>query len=321
MTAAKQQDLGAIFQNAANRALGGGISGAIAMGMQVRGLNWAAPPADQPRRRATGTTGDPDRRAPQVTTLMWMRTTMNAQYRFGGGTLETMRALYKEGGVLRFYRGYLPALAQGPLSRFGDTAANAGILALMDGLDSTRGLPVGVKTMCASATAAAWRIALMPLDATKTIMQVEGTRGLPILGAKIRASGPGVLFHGALAASGATLAGHFPWFFTYNTLDERLPMPQSPMQKLGRRAFIGFCASAVSDTVSNSIRVVKTTKQTHSQSISYPDVVRLVVREDGVAGLFGRGLKTRLLANGMQGVLFSVLWKYIDEALFGGGRK
>ena len=26
-------------------------------------------------------------------------------------------------------------------------------------------------------------------------------------------------------------------------------------------------------------------------------------------GLFGRGLKTRILANGMQGLLFSILWK------------
>jgi len=27
-----------------------------------------------------------------------------------------------------------------------------------------------------------------------------------------------VTFHGALAAASATAVGHFPWFFTYNTL-------------------------------------------------------------------------------------------------------
>jgi len=32
--------------------------------------------------------------------------------------------------------------------------------------------------------------------------------------------------------------------------------------------------------------------------------------------LFGRGLKTKLLANGLQGIMFSVLWKYIDENFF-----
>ena len=42
------------------------------------------------------------------------------------GTKEALKHLYKEGGVVRFYRGLGPALLQGPLSRFGDTAANAG---------------------------------------------------------------------------------------------------------------------------------------------------------------------------------------------------
>lgn len=36
---------------------------------------------------------------------------------------------------------------------------------------------------------------------------------------------------------------------------------------------------------------------------------REVIRIDGVRGLLGRGLKTRILANGLQGLMFSVLWK------------
>lgn len=31
-----------------------------------------------------------------------------------------------------------------------------------------------------------------------------------------------------------------------------------------------------------------------------------VIAKDGVLGLFGRGLKTKILANGMQGMLFTV---------------
>ena len=34
-----------------------------------------------------------------------------------------------------------------------------------------------------------------------------------------------------------------------------------------------------------------------------------MVAADGFKGLFGRGLKTRIIANGLQGLLFSVLWK------------
>ena len=57
-----------------------------------------------------------------------MRTTVNFQYRYGMSTIEALKHLYAEGGILRFYRGVGPALIQGPLSRFGDTASNAGRL-------------------------------------------------------------------------------------------------------------------------------------------------------------------------------------------------
>ena len=69
---------------------------------------------------------------------MWLRTTMNYQYRYGTTTTQALKALYAQGGVVRFYRGLLPALFQGPLSRFGDTAANAGVLSLLDSHSNTR---------------------------------------------------------------------------------------------------------------------------------------------------------------------------------------
>ncbi len=43
--------------------------------------------------------------------------------------------------------------------------------------------------------------------------QVEGKGGFTKLANKVRVGGPTVLFHGALAASGATFVGHWPWFF------------------------------------------------------------------------------------------------------------
>jgi len=94
---------------------GGGLSGAAAMGINVA-------------------------------TLMWLRTTVNYQYRYGTGTFTALSTLYKEGGIPRFYRGVIPALFQGPLSRFGDTAANTGVLVLFDSYESTKNLPAMVKT-------------------------------------------------------------------------------------------------------------------------------------------------------------------------------
>lgn len=275
---AEQKSLGDILSAAGKKALGGGIPGMAAM-------------------------------AVQVLSLMWLRTTINYQYRYGTNTMTALKTLYKEGGVVRFYRGLGPALVQGPLSRFGDTAANTGMLALMDSYDSTRTLPVGVKTLSASLAAGCFRIVLMPVDALKTIMQVEGKGGAAALREKIRVGGVPVLYHGALAASAATFVGHYPWFATYNYLNEYLPKYDDLPKKLLRSAVIGFCASFVSDTCSNSIRVIKTTKQTATTPMTYPQVVRMVVDKEGWLGLFGRGLKTKILANGMQGILFSVLWR------------
>jgi hypothetical protein len=58
-------------------------------------------------------------------------------------------------------------MIQGPMSRFGDTAANTGVLTLLDNIESTRDLNVGVKTIAASAAAALFRIVLMPVDTVK----------------------------------------------------------------------------------------------------------------------------------------------------------
>ncbi len=143
----------------------------------------------------------------QVCSLMWMRTTMNYQYRYGTSTTEALKTLYSQGGVRRFYRGLAPALIQGPLSRFGDTAANAGMLALWDQSESTKNLPVALKTVSASIASGLFRIFLMPVDTVKTTLQVEGASGLKILAAKIKASGPQVMYAGSLGAWSATIVG------------------------------------------------------------------------------------------------------------------
>ena len=153
----------------------------------------------------------------------WMRTTVNFQYRYGMSTIEAIKHLYAEGGVRRFYRGVGPALFQGPLSRFGDTASNAGMLALWDSIEATKSLPTWTKTVSASAAAASFRVFLMPIDACKTILQVEGADGLSKLRDKIRKGGPLVMYHGSIGAMTATFVGHYPWFYTYNYLNGALP--------------------------------------------------------------------------------------------------
>ena len=244
----------------------------------------------------------------QVLSLMWLRTTVNYQYRYGTSTMTALRTLYKDGGIPRFYKGVGPALVQGPLSRFGDTAANAGALSLLENFD----LPIWLKTVAASSAAASFRLFLMPIDTVKTTLQVEGS--INGLKSKIKRQGIPVLYHGSLAASAATFAGHYPWFTTYNYLNIKIPEPKDSFtQKLLRSAFIGFCASLVSDCCANSLRVIKTTRQTSNESLGYIAVVQMIVRQEGIMGLLGRGLATKIVTNGIQGLMFSVAWKLAQE--------
>uniref|UniRef100_A0A6C0M0W2 Mitochondrial carrier protein n=1 Tax=viral metagenome TaxID=1070528 RepID=A0A6C0M0W2_9ZZZZ len=245
----------------------------------------------------------------QVSTLMWLRTTVNYQYKYGTNMITALNTLYKQGGIPRFYRGYTAAILQAPLSRFGDTASNAGMLTLLNSYDSTKTLPISVKTLCASTTAASFRVLLMPIDTIKTIMQVEGKNGISILKNKIHINGYSVMFNGTLASSLATFIGHYPWFTTYNYLNSILVDYNEKYKSLLRSAFIGFSSSMISDTVSNSIRVIKTTKQTSQNHITYKNAIQQVIEKDGIKGLFGRGLVTKIMTNGVQGIMFSVIWK------------
>lgn len=272
-----------VIAKASASALRGGTAGAVAMGANVA-------------------------------CLMWMRTTVNYQYRMGTTFPQALRTLYADGGIPRFYRGVLPALVQGPLSRFGDTAANTGILTLLDNLEATQNINVGFKTVACSVAAGAFRILLMPVDTVKTTMQVTGKFSSVV--DKIRVAGPLCLYNGSIAAATATFVGHYPWFFTYNLMSEKIPEQDTQLGKLGRRALLGFCSSAVSDTCSNSIRVMKVYKQSHPDQLTYVQVFQNVVKESGLTGLFFRGLETKILANGMQGILFSILWKHFEDVLF-----
>lgn len=273
-----------LFQKSLKRAFGGGISGSLAM-------------------------------VTQVCSLMWVRTTMNYQYRNGHTTSVALKNLYREGGIRRFYRGLTPALVQGPLARFGDTAANAGIIYALNENPNTKNLSISTKTFCASSAAALWRICLMPIDAVKTNMQVHGKVGVEQLFSKVKTSGPRVLYHGSLAAYSATFVGHYPWFVTYNYLNAYLPKYDDMLSNLARNATIGFSSSVCSDCCSNSIRVVKTYKQSSKIPVSYPESVKQVIQKDGIMGLFGRGLKTRILGNGLQGIMFTIVYKGIEKKL------
>ena len=197
-------------------------------------------------------------------------------------------------------------------------------MVVLDSYDATKDLPAWLKTGACGVGAASFRVFLMPIDTLKTMAQTEGANWIPMLKQKFAAKGPSVFYHGAMGAAAANYIGYYPWFATYNQLEASLPTkdsdgnPHGTVMKLSRRAFMGFGASAVSDLISNSTRVLKVYKQTHiNAEISYVACAKEVIAQDGVSGLFLRGLQTKIIANGMQGAMFSVLWKTLEPMFFG----
>ena len=246
----------------------------------------------------------------QVFSLMWLRTIMNYQYKNGGSFKEVLFKLYKEGGIPRFYSGIIPALIQGPLCRFGDTFSNSIIL---NYLDQTP-IPIFIKTLIASGTSGIIRILLSPVDTIKTMQQVEGKNALKLLGKKIKENGFISLYDGAMANGLLNIIGHYPWFLVHNYLDEYLPMyDNSIIWSLMRNAFIGFASSCVSDIISNSIRVLKTSVQTGEGKKGYKEIYDDIKKKNGMKEVFIRGLNTRLITNGIQGLMFNILWKYFNR--------
>lgn len=252
----------------------------------------------------------------QVVAFMWLRTVMNYQYKNGGSFGTVIGKLWAEGGIARLYRGIFPwAIFQAPLSRFGDVASNEVVLAVMGSMYPN--LSVAVTTWAGSITSAIFRVVITPIDTIKTTLQTDGSKGMTLLKAKMAKSSFLVLWSGWEGNYISNVIGNYPWFATMNLLQNNWAVPSGSAQKLVRSAAIGAIASSVSDVISNSIRVVKTKKQTSQNNETYGTVISQIVSESGLYGLFFRGLETRIGTNVLQGAFFTVLWKLIQENMKG----
>lgn len=148
----------------------------------------------------------------QVLTLMWLRTVINYQSRYGASFRQALVVLFRDGGIPRFYRGLSFALLQAPLSRFVSTAANDGVETFLASLEATKDWGPGRSTIVASLVVGVWRMFLMPLDTCKTVLQVDSVEGFRNLMRRVRAGKVGVLYSGAIANALSAIVGHYPWY-------------------------------------------------------------------------------------------------------------
>jgi hypothetical protein len=172
--------LNQILIKAGKRGLGGGIPGAIAGVVQVLAL-------------------------------MWVRTIINYQSRYGSTFFKAVGILYRDGGLGRFYRGVSFALFQAPVARFVSTAANDGVESLLASFELTKNWGPGKTTVVASIVVGFWRMMLMPVDTCKTVLQVDSVEGFRHLMRRVKAGKIGVLYQGAIANAISSIMGHYPW--------------------------------------------------------------------------------------------------------------
>ncbi|CAJ1969520.1 unnamed protein product [Cylindrotheca closterium] len=252
----------------------------------------------------------------QVITLMWLRTVINYQCRYGTTFRHAIDLLYREGGVGRLYEGVGFALIQAPMSKFFATAANDGMQAILACFDISRSWGIGTQTFLASIVVGCFRMVLMPIDTCKVVLQVDGKQGFRGLLLRVKAGNFGVLYQGAIINSISSAMSNFPWFFIYNLLSKNQVVMSLVQSPLVRNGLVGFCASLVSDTIVNPLRVIKTTKQSMGskhEGITYGDTVRMIFTADGWKGFFIRGLRTRMIANAIQSALFTIIWRKLAD--------
>ena len=213
----------------------------------------------------------------------------------------------------------MAALILAPLSKFGDIAANSFMLAMFRDYN----LSLRSKTFAASLCAALWRAVIMPVDTVKTMMQVKGEGAISALQEQFAQQGFASFYQGAISASFACLVGHFPWFLAFNTLSSMFPendddddANDSGHSKHLRRATLGFLSSAFSDTCSNGFKVLKTIKQTSVTPMTYSEAFMTASKTEGIFIFWTRGLATKIICNGVGAMLFTVVWKYIEDLWF-----
>ena len=242
----------------------------------------------------------------QVTSLLWLRTANNYQYKHGTGLLDTMNTLYKEGGVLRFYRGYFPSLFLGSSIKFGEI--NAYYYSKQCNFNEME------KLMFISSISSLLKLAFVPIDTLDIFLQVEGKKGVQTLKNKVNSQGVRVLYYGLTPWITSNFISTFSWYNTHNYLDNKFKnYGKEGVEFNIKNGLIGLSASIVSDTITNPLRILKIYKQSNTSQVSYTETYKNIIETRGASELFLRGLKTRLMIHGLQNVFFTIVWKNLEK--------
>ena len=243
----------------------------------------------------------------QVTSLLWLRTANNYQYKHGTSLSDTIKTLYNQGGILRFYRGYFPSLFLGSSIKFGEI--NAYYYSKQCNFNELERL------IFISSVSSLLKFTFVPIDTLDIFLQVEGKKGIETLKNKVNSQGVRVLYYGLTPWITSNFISTFCWYNIHNYLDSKF----KNYGKEGivfniKNAIIGGIASVISDSLTNPLRILKIYKQSNTNRVSYTETYKNIVETRGYKELFLRGLKTRIIIHGLQNMFFIVVWKNLEKA-------
>ena len=242
----------------------------------------------------------------QVSSLLWLRTATIYQHKYGGGMINTISFLYKNGGIIRFYRGYFPCLLVASTCKSSELFGYYSVKKL--------NLSINNQSLYITSISNLGRILIVPLDTLDTFYQLYGSKGYSMLNAKIKNNGLGSLYNGSLIWLFNHSLSTYIWFNTFKRLEKYTDNKYNDniYMKNIKNGFIGYLSSICSDIFTNPFRVIKTNKQGSFKNISYYESLKDITKNKKSDLLF-RGLSTRIVTHGIQSAFFVIIWKNLEE--------
>lgn len=232
--------------------------------------------------------------------FLWLNTITQHQYKNGNNFKNTVAILYKNGGIPRFYNGFIPTVINTSCNRFLDYLTHETIQ--VDNLFT--------KVFVGGILASALKIVITPLETYKVMNQIHGNKAFKLLKLRTKNNGIKSLWKGSNDIALTNFVEHIGWFNTYEYLDRKLP---KDMNVILRSGFLGLTSSVTTDVLSNHLKIVKTMKQT--TNLNYNQIINEIIKKNGVQGLFLRGLSTKLMTNSLYGITFSLLYANLKKDL------
>lgn len=244
-----------------------------------------------------------------VGSLMWLRTVSNYQYRNATTMTDTIKILYNEGGIRRFYRGIGPALTMTCMCRISDLTTYY----YLDQCDITRPERCAYFGISAGAT----RAILSPIETYGLFMQTQGLNGRRLLLDKINKSGYRVLYQGVLPIMTISFSGSFTWYMTFDSLNKYIKQHEwsNGIRKDLTNGIVGMISSMAFYISTNPLRSIKVYRQAAPTNMSYYESIPMMIREKGIVNAMFRGLKPILLQRSLQSGLYVIIWKRLEGVL------